>query len=542
MVGLRMTSLRRDRRNGDWFARKGIPADVRDAYHAMHGQGWEARFRISGSTPPSQAKHQFAVWLGTIEARIAAIRNGEAGALEQVEPDVVRQLASRWQVWFVQRNTDPGIPVNMIGWDHVLSEFGDAWRAIWPDPHPDDDPEDEPDPRPRALRLYRELVAEYGKVAQFLSDEGKALMPASKTELIDAIGDRFGEAVAQLVSPESSPPVEPVRPLSPIRGRTKLARRTCWQLFEEWVDRDRDRPAASTVNRWRAVFRNLEAHFQGRDIATITPDEAQAWANGLLTADRSSVTVNDIWISSARSVFGWATKQERRYITTNPFADVAVDRGRRVRLRESKAFTREEIKIILRATLQRPARRTGQPTIAARRWVPWLCAYTGARCGEITQLRREDVINEDGVWCLRITPEAGTVKTGQARIVPLHQHLVEQGFIEFVEGRPEGPLFCPPAANNGPVDPTNPPRPPSVVMRQRLGDWIRGLGVTDPEVSPTHSWRHTFKLRAVRHGMEERHADAICGHAPATVGRGYMTPELEDKVSAIRKFPRYEIG
>jgi hypothetical protein len=247
MVGLRMTSLRRDRQNGDWFARKGIPADVRDAYQAMHGQGWEARFRISGSTPPGQAKHQFAVWLGTIEARIAAIRNGEAGALEQVEPDVVRQLATRWQAWFVQRNADP------------------------------------------------------------------------------------------------------VPPLSPVRGRTKLARRTCWQLFEEWVDRDRDRPAASTVNRWRAVFKHLADHFRGRDIATITPDEAQAWANGLVTEDRSGVTVNDIWIVSARSVFGWATKQERRYITANPFADVAVDRERRVRLRESKAFSREETRIILRA-------------------------------------------------------------------------------------------------------------------------------------------------------------------------------------------------
>jgi integrase len=28
---------------------------------------------------------------------------------------------------------------------------------------------------------------------------------------------------------------------------------------------------------------------------------------------------------------------------------------------------------------------------AARRWVPWLMAYSGARCGEITQLRKEDI-------------------------------------------------------------------------------------------------------------------------------------------------------
>jgi integrase len=87
---------------------------------------------------------------------------------------------------------------------------------------------------------------------------------------------------------------------------------------------------------------------------------------------------------------------------------------------------------------------------ACRRWVPWLCAYTGARVGELTQLRAGDVQARQGpagsIWVLRLTPEAGTIKTGRARTVPLHADLVRQGFPEFAQGAlaaigPDGPLF-----------------------------------------------------------------------------------------------------
>ena len=59
-------------------------------------------------------------------------------------------------------------------------------------------------------------------------------------------------------------------------------------------------------------------------------------------------------------------------------------------------------------------------------------AYTGARVGEITQLRKEDVIDRDGAHAIRMTPEAGTIKTAETRVVPFHEHLIAQGFLKFV--------------------------------------------------------------------------------------------------------------
>ncbi len=63
---------------------------------------------------------------------------------------------------------------------------------------------------------------------------------------------------------------------------------------------------------------------------------------------------------------------------------------------------------------------------------------------------------------------------------------------------------------------------------------------SDPELSPNHAWRHTFKARGFRAGIAEKVLDAIVGHAPATVGRGYGEPTLVDKANELSKFPSYE--
>ena len=41
--------------------------------------------------------------------------------------------------------------------------------------------------------------------------------------------------------------------------------------------------------------------------------------------------------------------------------------------------------------------------------------------------------------------------------------------------------------------------------------------------------------------MSEKVLDAIVGHAPASVGRGYGEPTLADKAKELQKFPRYSV-
>src|SRR5579864_6857075 len=89
------------------------------------------------------------------------------------------------------------------------------------------------------------------------------------------------------------------------------------------------------------------------------------------------------------------------------------------------------------------------------------------------------------------------------------EHLVAQGFIAFVREMGSGRLFYRTRgwtnAKSNPVH-NRPER-----TRNRLGDWVRSLGITDRELSPNHAWRHTFKARAARYGIADRYSDAITG-------------------------------
>ncbi|WP_334408033.1 hypothetical protein [Bradyrhizobium sp. AZCC 2289] len=90
---------------------------------------------------------------------------------------------------------------------------------------------------------------------------------------------------------------------------------------------------------------------------------------------------------------------------------------------------------VLEATLATPSHLTTPETRGARRWVPWVCAYTGARVNEITWLLPSDVRKdaETGIWCIYLRSEM--TKGDYERVIPVHSHLIEQGFLDYVEKR-----------------------------------------------------------------------------------------------------------
>jgi integrase len=246
--------------------------------------------------------------------------------------------------------------------------------------------------------------------------------------------------------------------------------------------------------------------------------------------------VKNTWLKASATVFTWAT--EHRHTPRNPFATVRLTVPKAVKNRETHAFRPDEARTILRAALA--VTDTRKPGAAARRWVPWLCAYTGARVGEITQLRKNDVIEQDGIPALHLTPAAGAVKGGKARIVPLHPHLIGQGFLDFVAQHGAGPLFYNPP--NSEVSETGKKKKARWQQaRQRLAGWVRSLGVADEELAPNHGWRHSFKQIADHANISERMSDYITGHANRSQGAGYGAPTLEHMADALKRFPRYEV-
>ena len=528
---LRMVSLTKDT-NGNYRARKRLPADVQDEFARLYGPRYEAKFFAPASTPASAAKRLFGEWLADVEGGITSIRAQQTGEGVSLTPRQARALAGEWYDWFIERH-----PVSdQRKWEHLRDQVHEALRDAvgdheWEQNNPDDLWRDDEDLR----KAIRPVLADVGETAQFLAMKGIALDSEARARFLDHLYDDLSAAFKRLIGISqgdySSDEYRKRFPKfeGPDTGKTPT------QLFELWIIERQ--PAAGSIESWRYMFSAMSEHFKDRSAASITPDEAQEWVRGLVTKERSARTVRNNWIRASNAVFNWAV--EHKHVPHNPFKDVKITVPKQRINRETKAFFRHEYRTILSASLA--ITETSTPFEAAKRWVPWLLAYTGARPGEITQLRKEDVFERDGVYALHLTPQAGTIKSGNARTVPLHEHLVAQGFLKFVDSHADGPLFYKPDPKAKSDDPTDVKKSRAAQVRQRLAAWVGSLGVKDEELSPNHAWRHTFKQIADRNGMSGRMSDSITGHAHKSVGDSYGAPTLEDMAEAMGRFPRYKI-
>jgi integrase len=206
-----------------------------------------------------------------------------------------------------------------------------------------------------------------------------------------------------------------------------------------------------------------------------------------------------------------------------------------------KGFTRDEATAILKFTLAYRPKTSDNPqtqekpqTSAAKKWAALLCAFTGARISEVTQLRKEDIRIENDIPVMRITPDAGSVKTRQFRDVPIHKQIVEKGFMDFVAASTEGPLFYPPMKGKRTVSPAK-------TVAGRISNWLQKEKLIPEEVQPNHGWRHAFKTTGREVEIDSRILDAISGHAARTAGEDYGDVTVVAKKRAIDKLPPFPL-
>ena len=293
----------------------------------------------------------------------------------------------------------------------------------------------------------------------------------------------------------------------------------------------------STYESYRNTLAAFVAHLGHDDAGRVTGDHVVAFKDHRLSTPSkrtgkvpSAKTVKDSDLAALKTVFGWAVTN--RKLAANPAAGITIKLGKAPRLR-SKGFTDAEAVTILAAARDFQPGREAPKTAAAKRWVPWLCAFTGGRVGELAQLRREDVTQRDGHWVVRITPEAGTVKTNEAREIVLHRQVVALGFPAFVMDAPEGHLFLKPSATGDVLGPLQ-------GLKNRLVEFSRAL-VPDADVAPNHGWRHRFKTVGMEAEVAPRILDAIQGQAARSVADSYGNVTLKTIASAIDRFPDIKV-
>ncbi len=312
-------------------------------------------------------------------------------------------------------------------------------------------------------------------------------------------GDGGVAAVSPALQGATGLDAAPPRP-APAREALKAA-----TLLDAWAAERR--PSRATQEKYAGAFKRVTAAIKQQDVRRWTPEDVAKFKQVRLKAGRDPKTIADDVLAGG-AVCRWAVTN--RLLDVNPFAGMAPKVNRRGEPARDP-YDDEDTKRILTAARHE----TGW-----LRWGPWLLAFTGARVGEIAELRRRDVRREAGVWILDVRPTAqreGKNETFQ-RMLPLHPAVIAEGFLGYVEALPadpQAPLFPSIVARKDGTRTTN--------AQAMHGRWMRDVvGIKDSKKAPAHSWRHRMEdeLRKVRALPEVQ--DAITGrHNPRNAGAGY---------------------
>ncbi|MCX5513751.1 site-specific integrase [Kaistia algarum] len=482
-----------------------------------------------------------------VAAQVEALFKAERTGPVELSFKQIQALAGVAYRQLVSANEDePGRPRD---WQRFRTLLGDAADYLDPDGDGKTSPRFDPKAAERALKSLFDADA-------FLASEGLRLSPKSRAAFVQAVVAALFKAADLLsiratgdYSPDPhvtrypewqapAPAPEPKSSQAVHRSPSGAGNVTLTGLVEGWwIEAKATGRKPSTHESYANTMARFIKHLGHDDALKVTPEDVIAFKDARLAEINprngkpiSPKTVKGSDLAGLKVVFDWAV--DNRKLWSNPAKEVTLKIGKTKRMR-NPGFTEEEATTILRHAANHQRGDERATTAAAKRWVPWLCAYTGGRVGELAQLRKQDIRHEAGRSVIHITPDAGTVKTDEARDVPLHPHLVEQGFIDFVDRAEPGPLFLIPAKDGDVLGPLQ-------GLKNRLAEFVRQV-VADPRVAPNHGWRHRFKSVCRDAGIDPGVRDAIQGHAARTVAEAYGEVSITAKANAIDKLPRYKI-
>ena len=204
-------------------------------------------------------------------------------------------------------------------------------------------------------------------------------------------------------------------------------------------------------------------------------------------AERIASLTVDGYMMAASNFLGYCKKQ----FAINPtvMEGFANKVGKAKEGIDRRAFNKDEMQKIFESAYYSEA----TYNCAYQYWVPHLGAFTGARINEISQLAPDDVDQDkDGIWFIKITASGEdkekSIKNEESRrIIPVHQKLIDLGFIDYVKSQKEAKATNLFDINKAKADKFG--KVPSEWFNQK---YLRQyIGIEDKSVV-FHSFRHRF--------------------------------------------------
>jgi integrase len=457
----------------------------------------------------NEAKRRFRDVSKQIE-RLYTIASDTAVTLSHEE---TIHLAGEWRrSLIVEYRANPG---DAEGWEVEFDRVAEALEYFVPDGDPDWPSRER---NPFNPEVGERLLTGYLKPDLFLKERGLKLTPQSRLAFLREAGEAHLSACRRLVdnargdySPDKA---EGCFPAGPFKRQADARGTDIWALLEAWaLER---KPAQSSLKGYKLSVSEFVESVGHTDASRYARADVLKWKDEMVAAGRPAKTIDDSKLATLKAIQNHAVDNEKLKI--NPAARVSVGKLARKKA-GTKMLPYDDHEAV---TLLAAAVADARPVI---RWVPLLCAMTGARVSEMMQLRKEDVFPDHGVWSIKITPDAGDLKNAASeRTIPLHPCLVKRGFLDFLKDRPTGPLFFNRARRRD-TSSTKPGKGATNHLREFLHGVAEREGLKIGRAfrkDPNHAWRHRFVTEARKHHMDAEKREYALGHTLGDEGYGGM--------------------
>lgn len=380
-------------------------------------------------------------------------------------------------------------------------------------------------------------------VSSLLKKHGLALTPANADRLglkiFKAELQAYKGAAAEVLGDDNwTPPRYADKTLDSSQSLIDL-----WEGYEQ--SRRNAGTAPRTLDGWRSNIEKASRFFHHRPASSIGKKDVWAYAEALRSHEKgtspagrrlTAKTVNDNHLAALSALYKWSISKE--------ILEVDPTKGVRVKASASDSnqiigYKREQVAAILKATREPRSKRVPAANANISRWVPWLCAFTGARISEILWLRRSDVSRTEGITYIDIqidkSEEGQSVKTSESiRSVPLHPAIIYEGFLEYVESLPKGEKYLFPGSwkdqyGDRARTPANKLRGWIKEQLPEVEDWSR--------LNPNHSFRHWLTSECRRASIDRDHQKILTGHKATDVHGRYGPADVPILHEEVVKIP-----
>lgn len=309
------------------------------------------------------------------------------------------------------------------------------------------------------------------------------------------------------------------------RTRTKKVLPTLRQLYERWLQTKKR--TKGTENSCLLAVKACEKALGVMPIDQFTRAHGDSFRSWLLKQTISGTTAR-MYLVWVKTLLRYAYR-DLELITKQPWEGIEIEAQKQQTRRPWKD---EELHTLFSQPLftayETPV---GQKTGSdAAYWIPLIGLYTGARIGELAQLRTEDISIEDGIPLLHITNagEGQRLKTAASkRSIPIHSELIRLGLLDYAQAiKAEGYTRLWPMLK---VDTER----PGLMISNWFGEYRRAIGLTE-KYPDFHCFRHLVRTKMSRAKIPEKVQDSITGHeTQGSIGtKVYQSVSLEERIEA----------